>query len=450
MTEDYIEDLGDEEEGEGGEQEESSDSSKDSATVNYGKVSRAIAEIQQEGTTVAPPAINRAQNDFYPDIENNKILFSLIAVTGVNPELASRIISARPFTSLTDFVDRINPTKVQMINMIKGGCFDELYPPETYRKHIMHEYVTLVTSRETKLKEKLTMANFDKLVEFDLIPSSLEFCRRVWRYKRYMEQNCLEKEKKRYILDAPNTLKFFNNFYAEQLTLGKDYDTIPSGYIVKSAAFTRVTNKYLEELKTWLASPEACKLFFEAEQKQKYDDLWNKYCQGTVSHWEMQSLHYYYHEHELAHVNTSMYHIVDFDDLPEELKPIGTKPGRNGEEYPVYDVKAICGTVINSDNNKHIVTLLTNYGKVVDVKFYAGSYIYYNKVLSVLDEKGVKHRIEGSWFDKGGLLLISGVRRDLSFLPKTNWSKGFKHPVQLITRVNQDGTLELKEDREKL
>lgn len=458
-----------------GDEDEETEETQDSQdkrvnTTDYGKIARGIGLVQGHGVKVSLPQVNKADWDFKPDITSDSIIFGFGGITGVNPELASRIIAARTtqlFTSLTDFLTRINPTKVQMINMIKAGCFDELYQPqmvnmigatahtapqqpEVNRAHIMGDYVSYLANQSVSRKEKLTMANFEKLVSYDLLPASHEISRRVWRYKKFMEEHCYDKENKRFLLTAQNTLKFFNEYYADNLTLGKDYDTIPSGYAVKKAAFTRVTNKYMDDLKVWLASDEACDLFYRAEKQKAFNDVWDKYCTGSVSHWEMQSLHYYYHEHELAHVNTSRYRIVDFDSLPEAPTVLGTKKGRDGQGIPVYDVKAICGTVINSDNNKHIVTLLTHNGKVVDVKFYAGSYIYYNKVLSVIDEKGTKHRIEGSWFDRGTLLLISGVRRELSFLPKTDWSKGFKHSVQLITRVNEDGSLTLKEDREKI
>lgn len=439
-------------------------------TTDYGKMARGMGQALAHGVKILPPKINEAMFEFYPSVKEDAVIFGFGGITGVNPELASRIIAARttqPFTSLQDFITRINPTKVQMINMIKAGCFDEFYQremtnmigatshstpqqPEVNRAHIMGDYVSYLADQSVSRKEKLTMANFEKLVSYDLLPASHEISRRVWRYKKFMEEHCYDKENKRFLLTAQNTLKFFTEYYADNLTLGKDYDTIPSGYAVKKAAFTRVTNKYMDDLKVWLASDEACDLFYRAEKQKAFNDVWDKYCTGSVSHWEMQSLHYYYHEHELAHVNTSRYRIVDFDSLPETPTVLGTKKGRDGQDIPVYDVKAICGTVINSDNNKHIVTLLTHNGKVVDVKFYAGSYIYYNKVLSVIDEKGTKHRIEGSWFDRGTLLLISGVRRELSFLPKTDWSKGFKHSVQLITRVNEDGSLTLKEDREKI
>lgn len=450
MNEDYADyEEGDEEE-EVPEDDISSENKKTEAPPNYGKIARAVADIQQNGVTVAFPNVNSAQLDFYPDTASNSIIYSLKAVTSVNTDLANRIIAARPFTSLVDFLARINPTNVQAINMIKAGCFDSLYSPQTYRKAIMEEYVNWAAAQKVSRKEKLTMANLDKIIDFGLLPPNLEISRRVWKYSKFMKEYAYDKENRRYTVNKSNTLKFFQDFYEEDLIIGKDYDTIPDGYSVKSAPFNKLTDKFLDELKGWLGSSEACDLFYKAELKQKHDEIWEKYCSGSVSKWEMQSLHYYYHEHELAHVNLGKYGIVDFDTLPETLTPTGTKVNRNGEEVPTYDLVRICGTVINSDNNKHIVTILTNFGKVVDVKFYSGSYIYYNKVISYQDEKGVKHRIEGSWFDRGNLLSISGVRRELSFLPKTDWNKGFRHSVELITGVLDDGTLLLKEEREKL
>ena len=435
---------------EAAEQAGEEDESKKTNAPNYGKIARGISLVQNHGVKVVPPYINEASINFAPIVKENVIMFGLGGVTGVNPELANRIIAARPFASLVDFLTRINPTNVQAINMIKAGCFDSLYPPQTYRKAIMEEYVNWAAAQKISRKEKLTMANLDKIIDFGLLPPNLEISRRVWKYSKFMKEYAYDKVNRRYIVDKSNTIKFFKDFYEEDLTIGKDYDTIPDGYSVKSAPFNKLTDKFLDELKGWLGSSEACDLFYKAELKQKHDEIWEKYCSGSVSKWEMQSLHYYYHEHELAHVNLGKYSIVDFDTLPETLTPTGTKVNRNGEEVPTYDLVRICGTVINSDNNKHIVTILTNFGKVVDVKFYSGSYIYYNKVISYQDEKGVKHRVEGSWFDRGGLILISGVRRELSFLPKTDWSKGFRHSVELITGVLDDGTLLLKEEREKL
>lgn len=442
--------FGDEEEPTEEASEVEGEKSKKTNTTNYGKMARGIGQALDHGVKILLPNVNSAFMEFYPSVEKDAVIFGLGGVTGVNPDLANRIIAARPFASLVDFLTRINPTNVQAINMIKAGCFDSLYSPQTYRKAIMEEYVNWAAAQKVSRKEKLTMANLDKIIDFGLLPPNLEISRRVWKYSKFMKEHAYDKVNRRYIVDKSNTIKFFQDFYEDDLTIGKDYDTIPDGYSVKSAPFNKLTDKFLDELKGWLSSSEACDLFYKAELKQKHDEIWEKYCTGSVSRWEMQSLHYYYHEHELAHVNLAKYGIVDFETLPETLTPTGTKVNRNGEEVPTYDLVRICGTVINSDNNKHIVTILTNFGKVVDVKFYSGSYIYYNKVISYQDEKGVKHRVEGSWFDRGSLILLSGVRRELSFLPKTDWNKGYKHSVELITGVLDDGTLLLKEEREKL
>ena len=48
-------------------------------------------------------------------------------------------------------------------------------------------------------------------------------------------------------------------------------------------------------------------------------DIWEKYCKGSISKWEMDSISCYIHEHELAHVDLAKYGLVDFYDLNEIL-----------------------------------------------------------------------------------------------------------------------------------
>ena len=42
---------------------------------------------------------------------------------------------------------------------------------------------------------------------------------------------------------------------------------------------------------------------------------WEKYCSGNISKWEMDSISYYNHEHELAKLNYYQYNISNFFDL---------------------------------------------------------------------------------------------------------------------------------------
>ena len=64
-----------------------------------------------------------------------------------------------------------------------------------------------------------------------------------------------------------------------------------------------------------------------------------------------------------------------------------------------------------------------------------------------VNEDGSKTRIEGSWFSRGTKLMITGFRRDEQFIPRQYKDSIYKHTVQLIKSVNDDGTLILQSER---
>ena len=55
-----------------------------------------------------------------------------------------------------------------------------------------------------------------------------------------------------------------------------------------------------------------------------------------------------------------------------------------------------------------------------------------------------------SWFNRGNLVLIHGYRRELTFIPRSNYAQGFKHSVGLITDINDKGIISLKTEREEV
>jgi DNA polymerase-3 subunit alpha len=416
---------------------------------NYGKIGKAVGDIQREGVRVDLPNINKAELDFVPDIDTNSIIYSLKAITGVNMELGEKIISNRSYNSMFDFLEKIEPTNVQMISMIKAGCFDSLYPNK-HRKAIMADYIRYYVESKIERKTKLTMVDFKKMIELEIVPSQFELSRRVMNFKNWMQANEFDKVSKRFKVASEASLIFFEDYFIHKLTLGKDYDRIPQGYSVKQTAFNKVADSYMEELKEYLSTEEAINKLYEAKIQAMTDELSEKYLKGSVSKWEMDSLHYYYHDHELKHIATALHKIRDFSKLPEEPVILEMKVNKKGVENPVYDTCSIAGTVLNADNNKHIVTLLTHCGVVVDVKFYKGTFIWYNKKLSKMNDKGKKETVEDSWFARGNLLLIHGFRRELTFIPRSNYSCGFKHSVGLITDINEKGIITLKTEREEV
>ena len=78
---------------------------------------------------------------------------------------------------------------------------------------------------------------------------------------------------------------------------------------------------------------------------------WNKYAIGTISAWEMKSLCFYYHEHELENANYGKYGIADFFSLPEE--PVVDRSFvKGGKTINLFKLTKICGTCIAKDKNK--------------------------------------------------------------------------------------------------
>ena len=78
------------------------------------------------------------------------------------------------------------------------------------------------------------------------------------------------------------------------------------------------------------------------------------------------------------------------------------------------------------------------------------SFTYYDKQISKKNPvDGKKTVIEKSWFQRGNLLLITGIRRGDMFFPKRYTDTIYQHTLRLIEKVNQDGSLSLKFERER-
>jgi DNA polymerase-3 subunit alpha len=175
-----------------------------------------------------------------------------------------------------------------------------------------------------------------------------------------------------------------------------------------------------------------------------YKEVEDKYAQGNISHWEMESVSFYSHEHELA--AASKYY-DDFFELPEEPEIDNIFTSKTGDEIKTYKLARIIGTVIDKSKMKNTVTLLTPTG-VVSVKVYKNQFALYDKQISQIGEDGKKHVIEKSWFSRGTLLMIQGIRRGADFIPKKYRSSTFP-VISKITEVSKDGQLKFQFDRKE-
>lgn len=416
-------------------EDEDDDDKKKSRSTNYGKVASAIGTIRQRGIKVDLPDINKAKFGFTPDIENDSIIFGLKGLNGIGDEVVHLIMQHRPYNSFGDFLDRMFDTgllkKGQVIQLIKAGCFDSFED----RIKVMRYFIEKISEP----KEKLTMQNFKMLMNNDLIPERFALQVRFYNYKEYISKKVFKTipkpKDKLFLLDD-----IAAQFYSEHFTDEAIVDTHEGKLVVSEKQFKKQLDKKMEEIKEWVSSEEALNNL----NKKLLENEWNKYASGSISKWEMDSLSYYYNEHELTHVNKDKYGISNFFELPEE--PTKGKPYTwRGRELYEYETTRLVGTVLDRDKTKHTVTLLTTDG-VVTVKMYGGAFGHYNKQIS--QKKGDKKEVlEKSWFTRGNKLLISGYRRGNQFIPKVYKNSIYQHTIALINEVDNDGNIILTTER---
>ena len=200
---------------------------------------------------------------------------------------------------------------------------------------------------------------------------------------------------------------------------------------IKQKEWDKIYKREMETIKEWLASNQTSAL--ERYNYILFKECWDKYATGNISSWEMESLCFYYHDHELAQVDTTKYGISDFFNLPKTPE-VDYYFKRGGAQIPIFKTSKISGTVLSKNDTRHSIDLLTTTG-VVNVKFTKDHYAMYNRQLSEVGEDGTKHVVESGWFKRGVKLMLTGFRRDDQFVVKT-YSHTPTHSIYKITEVN--------------
>lgn len=420
-------------------------------STDYGKIAKAISDMQSHGIVIALPDINTAKYEFFPDRENDQIIFGLKGINAVGDDVVENIIQHRPYHSLQEFLEKNQFDTKVMINLIKAGCFDRI--EEGSRSEIMRDYIVYLTKQKVEAKKQLNFRNLNSIIELNILPPEFEFQKRLHAYRKYVFTNEFLVEKGKYILDDLAKI-FFDSHCISNLQEGKDFWNSPDGIIVKKSSFEKWYNEKMDCIKQWLDKPETVEQYNKGAYNAFANSVWEKYCAGNQSKWEMDSLSFYYGEHELAHVNREKYKISSFQDIPSKPIIIGKferKSKTTGEtkSWDKYQLFNIMGTVLDRNSNNHYITLLTPDG-VVTVKLYGGSFAHYDKQVSKKFEGDTKKTVlEKSWFSRGNKLLITGIRREDTFYPKRYYDSIYQHTICLIEDVDRQGNLTLKYERER-
>ena len=411
-----IEEFGAEEEDDDDDEEEVVKKKKRIVSTNYGKIATAIGKMRMSGIVVEPPDINKSSFTFYPDMDANVIRYGISGITRITEDMVKTIIANRPYKSLSDFTTRVKANKVQMINLIKSGAFDCFGD----RVDIMHEYVNMISDT----KKRITLQNMKMLIDFGLIPNEYDLQRRVFNFNKYLKKMKLDLNYYGLDMTAFNFLATY--FDIDKAVPGANTE---SGFKIKQTTWDAIYQKQMDIIRPFVK--EHHDELLKAVNDRLTADVWNKYCLGNLSKWEMDAVSFYSHEHELAHIDNELYLIDDFFSLPDSPEVERVIPIK-GKQVPIFKLHRIAGTVLDRDKAKKTVTLLTTTG-VVTVKVF-GAFEQYDKQISMRGADGKKHVIEKSMFTRGNKLIVTGVRQEDGFTAKV-YSRTPWHRVEQIMDI---------------
>ena len=420
-------------EGEGEEDNLSNGSTKkkqSNKTTNYGKIATAIGKISQEGVEIVATNINRSEYTFAPDVDNNRIIYGLSGITRVGDDLIRLIMNNRPYESIEDFVNKVKVNKPQMINLIKSGAFDELYGGD--RMVAMNTYIDLIADK----KKRMTLQNMQMLINFKLIPNEYAPQCRVYHFNKYLKKHKINSS---YGLDNIALSFYSDHFDLDLLTPSDEYV-----FTIKQTDWDKIYKKQMDIIRPFIKEHNQ-ELLDKVNNKLR-QDLWDKYCSGSISKWEMDSISCYIHDHELKNLKNGFYGFSEYSKLPED--PIVSYEFRSretGQKIPLFKICRIAGTVLDKDKNKKMVTLLTN-DSVVTVKIFGDAFTHYDRQISEKQPDGTKKVVEKSWLSRGNKIIVTGIRRDSNFIAKKYKNTPY-HLVELITSIDDSGYIKTQTER---
>lgn len=415
------------------EEDDDDDGNTKDKSTDYSKLAKAIGDITSRGIKVSLIDINKSGFSFEPDEPNNEILFGLKGVNKIGGPVIDQIIGGRPYTGIIDFMNRCPLNKTQMVSLIKSGAFDKIdnkwaseICKENPRYAIMAYYVSLVCDP----KKRLTLQNFNGLLKSGLVPGELNKQKQVFVFNKFLKDN--KKVGKYYIFDEGSL-----NFYSQYYDLN-ELDVINGITCILQTKWDKIYQKEMDEARNWLKENQNEVL--NQYNNLLFNETWNKYATGNISAWEMESLCFYYHEHELANIDKHKYGIVNFSTLSYEPE-VDYFFKRAGRDIPIFKLYKIAGTIISKNNTKASVAILTTDG-VVNVKFTKEYYAMYNRQISEVQADGSKKVLEKGWFSRGTKIMVTGYRREDTFVAKTYKATSTHQLYRIMNIEGRNITLE--------
>ena len=174
-----------------------------------GALNKYIIDAKLFNVAVLPPNINKSFINF--SAEKNEVLFGLSGIKGIGETFAETIIKQREngFESMKDFIEKVNPSKTQIISLIKSGAIPAFDKKKCLIKYLKSVYVPLVFKPAMDLPSYKTLVNdwgidieryrtgdkkydYDKpslLDEYNKEKKKLFDLKQEERFKKYIDDN---------------------------------------------------------------------------------------------------------------------------------------------------------------------------------------------------------------------------------------------------------------------
>lgn len=408
------------------EETDKDDKKKVVSKMDYAKLAAALSDFRKN-TTILLPDINKSRLSFTPDPVGNTILYGLKGISKITDPVIEEIMTKRPFYSLEDFLSRVTKrtiTSDKVINLIKAGAFDEVEQKET--RQILTQYCMQLSEP----KSKLTLQNANALIDRNLFPKELEKECEIYKLTKELRKNRTA-DRLFYRIDFtfPGEKEdIWREVFQASKVKVQYVDDIP---VIDSGAWDGYYDRNMDKLRQYISQHQQTLLF--KLNTCLFEEVWTKYCSGGELQWQLDSLNFFFDGHPLAYAEKSVgVELTKLNDLVEDAQD-----GYfviKGKEIPKMKLYTIAGTVIDSDSAKSTVTIQTSDG-VATVKMYKDLYAIFDKVVYSADGEEV---VQDSFFEKGTNLLVTGIKRGTTFVPKVYKNTGRK-AILKINLNNRNG-----------
>lgn len=392
--------------------------------MDYAKIADALDKFKRV-CNIELPDINKSKLSFTPDKETNSILYGLKGITRITEPVINEIMMNRPFKSLEDFYNKVTKrivTKDKIINLIKCGAFDNI--EKKSRREILNNFIWSICEP----KKKLTLQNANMLIDNNLMPDEMSYICEVYKLTKELRRN-RDDNKLWYCgdrLEVPeNKIDMWRQILMDAHIEGKDM--VINGEprrVFESSKWDNFYEAQMAKMKKYIADHQ--KELLDRLNQSLFNAEFEKYCQGDECQWELDSINFYFTKHPLAGTIKDLK--VDITKLEDIIE--GAQDGMfyiKGKEIPKMRLYAIAGTVIDRDTTKGVVTVQTPDG-VASLKIFKSLFAAYDKADP---ETG-----EVSFFEKGTHLLITGIQRGTTFVPKVYKNVGRHSIVKIILDEN--------------